>query len=48
MQKRKPGKTALEVSALRYGCMGLTYGYGAATDRQEGIRIIRVAAERGA
>ena len=45
MQKRKLGE--LEVSAIGYGCMGLSYGYGPATDRQEGIRIIRVAAERG-
>ena len=45
MQKRKLRK--LEVSAIGYGCMGLSYGYGPATDRQQGIRIIRVAAERG-
>jgi aryl-alcohol dehydrogenase-like predicted oxidoreductase len=45
MQKRKLGK--LDVSAIGYGCMGLSYGYGPATDRQEGIRIIRAAAERG-
>ena len=45
MQKRKLGK--LEVSAIGYGCMGLSYGYGPATDRQEGIRMIRAAAERG-
>ena len=45
MQKRKLGQ--LEVSAVGYGCMGLSYGYGPATDRQEGIRIIRAAAERG-
>ena len=45
MQKRKLGK--LEVSAIGYGCMGLSYGYGPATDREEGIRIIRAAAERG-
>jgi aryl-alcohol dehydrogenase-like predicted oxidoreductase len=45
MQKRKLGE--LEVSAVGYGCMGLSYGYGPATDRQEAIRIIRVAAERG-
>jgi len=45
MQERKLGE--LEVSAIGYGCMGLSYGYGPATDRQEGIRIIRVAAERG-
>src|SRR4029453_603 len=45
MQKRKLGK--LEVSAIGYGCMGLSYGYGPATNREEGIRIIRAAAERG-
>jgi len=45
MQTRKLGE--LGVSAVGYGCMGLSYGYGPATDRQEGIRIIRVAAERG-
>ncbi len=45
MQKRKLGQ--LEVSAVGYGCMGLSYGYGPATGRQEGIRIIRAAAERG-
>jgi aryl-alcohol dehydrogenase-like predicted oxidoreductase len=45
MQKRKLGE--LKVSAVGYGCMGLSYGYGPATDRQEGIRIIRAAAERG-
>src|SRR5216117_2931869 len=45
MQKRKLGE--LKVSAIGYGCMGLSYGYGPATERQEGIRIIRVAAERG-
>lgn len=45
MQTRKLGE--LEVSAVGYGCMGLSYGYGPATDRQEGIRMIRAAAERG-
>lgn len=45
MQKRKLG--TLDVSALGYGCMGLSYGYGQATEWQEGIRIIRFAAERG-
>jgi predicted aldo/keto reductase-like oxidoreductase len=44
-RRRKLGE--LEVSAIGYGCMGLSYGYGPATDRQEAIRIIRVAAERG-
>ena len=47
MQKRKLGKSNLEVSAIGYGCMGLDYAYGPATDRQEGIRIIRGAVERG-
>src|SRR6185436_11801896 len=45
MQKRKLG--SLEVSALGYGCMGLSYGYGPATDRREGINLIRAAADRG-
>jgi aryl-alcohol dehydrogenase-like predicted oxidoreductase len=47
MQKRKLGKSNLEVSAIGYGCMGLDYGYGPATDRQEGIKTIRGAVERG-
>jgi aryl-alcohol dehydrogenase-like predicted oxidoreductase len=37
----------VEVSAIGYGCMGLDYGYGPATDRQEGIKVIRGAVERG-
>lgn len=45
MQRRKLG--SLEVSAIGYGCMGLSYGYGPPTDRREAIRIIRLAAERG-
>jgi aryl-alcohol dehydrogenase-like predicted oxidoreductase len=45
MQKRKLGN--LEVSALGYGCMGLDFGYGPATDRQEGIRVIRAAVDLG-
>lgn len=45
MKKRKLGN--LEVSAVGYGCMGLSYGYGPATDRHEGITLIRAAAERG-
>jgi aryl-alcohol dehydrogenase-like predicted oxidoreductase len=45
MKKRRLG--ILEVSAVGYGCMGLSYGYGPATDRQEGISLIRAAAERG-
>jgi aryl-alcohol dehydrogenase-like predicted oxidoreductase len=46
MQKRKLGTSNLEVSAIGYGCMGLDYAYGPATDRQEGIKIIRGAVER--
>ena len=47
MQKRKLGKSNLEVSALGLGCMGLSYGYGPATDKQETISLIRGAVERG-
>lgn len=46
MQKRTLGRN-LEVSAIGYGCMGLEAVYGPATDRREGIRIIRAAVERG-
>ncbi len=45
MKTRKLGN--LEVSAIGYGCMGLSYGYGPATARHEGITMIRAAAERG-
>jgi aryl-alcohol dehydrogenase-like predicted oxidoreductase len=47
MQKRKLGKSKLEVSALGLGCMGLSYGYGPATDRQQAVALIRAAVERG-
>jgi aryl-alcohol dehydrogenase-like predicted oxidoreductase len=47
MQARALGRSGLEVSAIGYGCMGLDASYGPATDRQEGIRIIRAAVERG-
>ena len=47
MEKRKLGKGGLEVSALGFGCMGLSYGYGPATDRQEAIKLIRAAVEKG-
>ena len=47
MQKRKLGKSGLEVSALGLGCMGLSFGYGPATDREQAIRLIRAAFERG-
>ncbi|MGH9568295.1 MAG: aldo/keto reductase, partial [Candidatus Angelobacter sp.] len=47
MQKRKLGTTNLEISAIGFGCMGLSFGYGPAVDKQEGISLIRAAAERG-
>src|SRR6266576_2741946 len=47
MQKRKLGNSNLEVSALGLGCMGLSYGYGPAADKQEAITLIRTAVERG-
>ncbi|MDB5312258.1 MAG: aldo/keto reductase [Gemmataceae bacterium] len=47
MQKRKLGKSNLEVSAIGLGCMGLSFGYGPAADRQEAITLIRAAVERG-
>jgi aryl-alcohol dehydrogenase-like predicted oxidoreductase len=47
MKTRVVGKSGLAVSALGYGCMGLESVYGPGTDRQEGIRIIRAAVERG-
>src|SRR5215207_7228907 len=47
MQKRKLGNSNLEVSALGLGCMGLSYGYGPATDTQQAISLIRAAVDRG-
>src|SRR5580700_8423760 len=47
MNKRKLGTSNLEVSALGLGCMGLSYGYGPATDKQQAISLIRAAVERG-
>lgn len=47
MKKRKLGKSGLEVSALGLGCMGLSFGYGPATARQDAIRLIRKAFELG-
>jgi aryl-alcohol dehydrogenase-like predicted oxidoreductase len=47
MQKRKLGKSNLEVSAIGLGCMGLSDGYGLAVDKQQGISLIRAAVERG-
>jgi len=47
MQKRKLGKSNLEVSALGLGCMGLSFGYGPATEKQQAITLIRSAFDRG-
>src|SRR3989475_2052339 len=47
MQKRKLGKSNLDVSAIGLGCMGLSFGYGPAVDKQQGISLIRAALERG-
>src|SRR5712671_1111537 len=47
MQKRKLGNSNLEVSAIGLGCMGMSFGYGPAKDKQEMISLIRAAVERG-
>ena len=47
MQKRILGTSGLEVSALGLGCMGLSFGYGPATEKSEAIQLIRTAFERG-
>jgi len=47
MQKRKLGKSNLEVSAIGLGCMGMSFGFGPAKDKQEMIPVIRAAVERG-
>jgi aryl-alcohol dehydrogenase-like predicted oxidoreductase len=47
MQKRKLGSSNLEVSALGLGCMGMTFSYGPAADKQEMISLLRAAVERG-
>lgn len=47
MKYRQLGKSGLEVSAIGLGCMGLSFGYGPATDKQEGIKLIRRAYELG-
>ena len=47
MQTRRLGSNGLTVSAIGYGCMGLEAVYGPATDRQEGVRLIRAAVDRG-
>ncbi len=47
MEKRILGKSGLEVSALGFGCMGMSFGYGPPKDRQEMIGLLRTAVERG-
>ena len=47
MQKRILGKSGLEVSAMGLGCMGLSFGYGPATDTKQAIELIRAAVEQG-
>jgi aryl-alcohol dehydrogenase-like predicted oxidoreductase len=47
MQKRTLGRSGLEVSALGFGCMGISFGYGPATGRDEGVGIIRAAVDGG-
>ena len=47
MEKRQLGRSGLEVSAIGLGCMGLSFGYGPATGKQEAIALIRAAVERG-
>src|SRR5471032_1275181 len=47
MQKRKLGNSGLEVSAIGLGCMGLSFGYGPATEKSDGIKLIQSAFEHG-
>src|SRR5579871_3256697 len=47
MQKRKLGKSNLEVSAIGLGCMGMSFSYGPAKDKQEMTALLRTAVERG-
>jgi aryl-alcohol dehydrogenase-like predicted oxidoreductase len=47
MEKRRLGKSNLEVSAIGLGCMGMSFGYGVAVEKQQGISLIRSAVERG-
>ena len=47
MNKRTLGRSGLEVSALGLGCMGLSFGYGPATDTRDAVKLIRAAVERG-
>ncbi len=47
MQKRKLGNSNLEVSAIGLGCMGMSFGYGPAMEKQEALSLIRSAVDRG-
>jgi aryl-alcohol dehydrogenase-like predicted oxidoreductase len=47
METRKLGKSGLDVSALGFGCMGMSFGYGPPADRQQMIGLLRTAVERG-
>jgi aryl-alcohol dehydrogenase-like predicted oxidoreductase len=47
MQTRQLGNSNLEVSALGFGCMGLSFGYGPAMDKEEGIKVVRAAVDLG-
>lgn len=47
MKKRSLGKSGLEVLALGFGCMGLSFGYGPAADKNQAIKVIRAAYEGG-
>src|ERR1700726_3813519 len=47
MQKRKLGRSNLEVSAIGLGCLGMSFGFGPAADKKEMISLIRTAVERG-
>src|SRR5947208_2607821 len=47
VQKRKLGKSNLEVSALGLGCMGMSFGYGPPMDKQEAVSLLRAAVDRG-
>jgi aryl-alcohol dehydrogenase-like predicted oxidoreductase len=47
MKKRELGKSGLEVSALGFGCMGLSFGFGPATEKNEAIKVIRAAYDGG-
>ena len=47
MQRRKLGKSSLEVSAIGFGCMGLNFSYGHALSKEESITLVRQAVDRG-